>query len=71
MAKHTDQLRAALRANQIAGPTGILPISLSAWWAGVKDRRYPQPIKLSPRVTVWKRDEVMALLDADSEKIGS
>lgn len=53
----------ALRANQIAGPQGLLPISLSTWWAGVKAGRYPQPIRLGARLTVWKRHEIMALLE--------
>lgn len=51
-----------LRVDQIAGPRGILPISKSTWWAGVKDGRFPQPIKLGDRVTAWNKDEVMALL---------
>jgi predicted DNA-binding transcriptional regulator AlpA len=51
-----------LRVNQIAGPGGILPISKSTWWAGVKAGRYPQPIKLGPRVTAWNKNEVLALL---------
>jgi predicted DNA-binding transcriptional regulator AlpA len=63
--KQTEQ-SAALRANQIAGPKGILPISLSTWWAGVKSGRYPQPTKLGPRVTVWRRDQVMELLEKPS-----
>lgn len=53
----------ALRVNQIAGPTGLLPISVSGWWAGVKAGRFPRPYRLGPRVTVWRREDVMALLD--------
>jgi prophage regulatory protein len=40
----------------------IIPICASAWWAGVKSGRYPKPIKLSPRVTAWREDEVLALI---------
>lgn len=57
---------AALRANQIAGPKGILPIGLSTWWKGVQSGVYPPGIKLSPGVTVWRRDQIMALLDKTS-----
>jgi predicted DNA-binding transcriptional regulator AlpA len=53
----------ALRANQIAGPNGILPISRSSWWAGVKSGHYPPAIKLSARVTVWDRDQILNLLN--------
>ena len=41
----------------------IIPISKTAWWKGVADGRYPQPIKLSEKVTVWRADEVQKLVD--------
>ena len=59
-----------LRSKQIIGDKKadpqippIIPISESAWWLGVKDGRYPSPIKLSPKVTVWRSDEIQALVD--------
>ena len=59
-----------LREKQIIGDPkanppvpAIIPISHAAWWAGVKAGRYPQPIKLSPKVTVWTSDEIQKLLD--------
>lgn len=30
----------------------IIPVSKSTWWAGVKSGRYPQPVKLGPRITI-------------------
>jgi prophage regulatory protein len=61
--------QAFLRLRQIIGDKSscppvppIIPIGKSAWWAGVKAGRYPQPVKLSPRVTVWRASEVLALL---------
>ena len=59
-------LPAALRVRQIVKPDGILPIAASTWWAGVKNGRYPAPIRLGPRVTVWRREDVLALLDRDA-----
>lgn len=50
-----------LRAKQIAGP--ILPIGLSTWWQWVKDGKAPRGIKISSRITVWKKDDVLALVD--------
>ncbi len=41
----------------------IIPIGPSAWWAGVKSGIYPKGIKLSPRVTVWRESDVLALLN--------
>ena len=40
----------------------IIPISKSAWWQGCKDGRYPQPIKLGPRRTVWRSADIFALV---------
>ena len=40
----------------------IIPISKSAWWQGCKDGRYPQPIKLGPRTTVWRSADIFALV---------
>lgn len=40
----------------------IIPVSKSTWWAGVKSGRYPKSIKLSDRVTVWKVEDIRALI---------
>ena len=39
-----------------------LPISRSAWWAGVKQKKYPAGIKISPRVTVWRLRDIDLLI---------
>jgi len=57
-----------LRINQIIGDKDrgiapIIPISKSSWWEGVKSGRYPKPIKLGPRTTVWKYSEILALVE--------
>ena len=41
----------------------FVPVSRSHWWAGVKEGRYPQPIKLSERVTVWRASDIRALVE--------
>lgn len=38
----------------------IFPISRSAWWAGCKTGRYPKPVKLGPRTTVWRAEDITA-----------
>ncbi len=40
----------------------LIPVGKSCWWAGVKSGRFPQPIKLSPRVTVWRVEDVRDLI---------
>jgi len=40
----------------------IIPISKSSWWSGVKSGKYPQPVKLGPCTTCWRKSEVLALV---------
>lgn len=40
----------------------IIPISRSGWWKGCKEGKYPKPIKLGPRTTVWKKSEIQELV---------
>jgi predicted DNA-binding transcriptional regulator AlpA len=35
-----------------------IPVSKSTWWAGVKKGIFPKAIKLSPRVTVWREEDI-------------
>jgi prophage regulatory protein len=45
----------------------FIPVSRSNWWAGVKTGRFPQPIKLSERVTVWRASDIRALVEIDNK----
>ena len=49
----------------------IIPISKSAWWQGCKDGRYPKPIKLGPRTTVWRSADIAALVGRLSSQSGT
>jgi prophage regulatory protein len=41
----------------------LIPVSKSSWWAGVKTRRYPQPVRtLGVRITAWRAEAIMALI---------
>jgi prophage regulatory protein len=58
-----------LRLHQIIGdknatpPTpGIIPVSASSWWNGCKSGRYPKPVKLGPRTTAWRVEDIRALI---------
>ncbi|MBM6580990.1 AlpA family phage regulatory protein [Microvirga sp. BT689] len=37
-------------------------MSRSTWWAGIKDGRYPKPVKLGPRITAWRVEDIRALI---------
>ena len=46
----------------------VIPVCKSSWWAGVKSGRYPKPVKLSPRRTAWKAEDIHALIKQLSEQ---
>jgi prophage regulatory protein len=41
----------------------FVPVSRSNWWQGVKEGRYPKPVKLSERVTTWRACDIRALVE--------
>jgi len=45
----------------------LIPISKSAWWQGCRDGRFPKPVKLGPKTTAWRVEDIAALI----ERIGS
>lgn len=59
-----------LREKQILGdkkakpPTpAIIPVCHSSWWSGIKSGRYPKPVKLGPRTTVWTVESIRKLIE--------
>lgn len=42
----------------------IVPVAKSTWWAGVKSGRFPKPVKLGPRTTAWRAEDIRTLLDS-------
>jgi prophage regulatory protein len=53
-----------LRLSAIVAPHGPIPVSKSTWWAGVKDGRFPKPVKLSTRVTAWRVEDIRAFIES-------
>jgi predicted DNA-binding transcriptional regulator AlpA len=46
----------------VLAPRGPITVSKSTWWAGVKAGRYPKPVKLGPRITAWRVEDIRALI---------
>ena len=53
-----------VRLSAIIAPNGPIPVSKSTGWAGIKDGRFPQPIKLGPRITAWRVEDIRALIES-------
>lgn len=45
----------------------VFPVSRSTWWEGVRKKRFPQPVKLGPRITAWRAEDIRALLAAQGK----
>ncbi|WP_300686143.1 AlpA family transcriptional regulator [uncultured Bilophila sp.] len=46
----------------------LFPISKSAWWKGCAIGRYPKPLKLGPRTTVWCAEDIKAFIENAGKK---
>ncbi len=50
-----------LRLNQILE---FIPIGKSTWWYKTKnDPDWPQPVKLGPKITVWRAESIHQLIN--------
>lgn len=56
-----------LRLSAILAPQGPIPVSKSTWWAGIKDGRFPKPVKLGPRITAWRVEDIRELIETAGE----
>ncbi len=44
----------------------IIPISRTNWFNGCKSGKYPAPIKLGERTTVWRAEDIRQLIEERS-----
>jgi predicted DNA-binding transcriptional regulator AlpA len=69
--EHLDLHLGYLREKQII--PHIFPVSRADWWKGVKEGRYPAGLKISEKVTVWRKEDIQEMLrrlDRESERVG-
>jgi prophage regulatory protein len=52
-----------LRLSSILAPNGPIPVGRSTLWAGVKSGRFPRPVKLGPRMTAWRIEDIRTLIE--------
>jgi prophage regulatory protein len=52
-----------VRLSRIIAPRGPIPVCKSTWWAGVRSGRFPKPVKLGPRITAWRVEDIRALIE--------
>lgn len=42
----------------------IVPVCKSRWYAGIKAGRFPAPIKLGPRTSAWRVEDIRKLCES-------
>lgn len=45
----------------------VLGIGKTTFWEGIKSGRFPAPIKLGPRTSVWKVEDIRNLISRIAE----
>lgn len=63
MDEHSFPRTGLVRLSQILAPIGPIPVSKSTWWQGLRDGRFPKPLKLGPRTTAWRVEDIRALFE--------
>jgi prophage regulatory protein len=67
---NTQSLKGLSRLASIIRPSGPIPVSRSTWWAGVKSGRFPSPVKLGPRITAWREEDIRKLIEEGVPRAG-
>jgi predicted DNA-binding transcriptional regulator AlpA len=49
------------------GIPALYPVSASTWWAGIRSGRFPKPVKLGPRITAWRVEDIRALIEGGAQ----
>ena len=63
MAASTSNNTSFLRERQVRQ---LIPVAHSTLWAWVRTGRFPAPVKLSDRITVWRSSDVQAFIKRGS-----
>jgi predicted DNA-binding transcriptional regulator AlpA len=40
----------------------VLGVGKTTWWCGVREGRFPKPVKLGPKTSVWRVEDIRALI---------
>jgi len=51
-----------LRLNAVLS---LIPVSKSSWWKGIRKGTFPRPVKLGPRTTAWRVEDIRRVIQSD------
>ena len=55
------QILGSKKANPPIPP--LIPIGKTSWWEGIRKGKFPKPIKLTKRITVWRVEDIRNLIN--------
>ena len=41
----------------------LIPVSKTTWWEGIRKGIFPKPVKLGPRVSAWRVQDIRDLME--------
>ncbi len=68
------QANQLIRINELAshkGQRGLIPVSPATLWRWVRAGKFPEPIRLSDRVTAWEASKVNAWVQSQASSKGA
>lgn len=45
----------------------LIPVKKTCWWEGVQTNKFPRPIKLASRVTVWRVEDIYDFIKSEGK----
>lgn len=67
IAEHPQATPRLLRVRDVMQRTGL---SKSSWWKGVREGRFPKPVRITPRTCAWPEPEIDAIVQSAIEARG-
>ncbi len=52
---------------RLAQVLSVIPLGKTSWWEGVRQGRFPKPVKLSARCTAWRAEDIRELIKSLSD----
>jgi prophage regulatory protein len=65
---HEKPADALVRIGKIVGPNGLIPVSRSSFYQGIRDGIYPKAVKLGKRASAWRMSELMRVIEREVGK---
>lgn len=63
MANEVKNHNSSSRLLRLQSVLDMFPVSRAAWYQGIKEGKYPQPVRLGKRSVAWHESEVLQLIE--------